>query len=101
MSGNVLGTFDAIIPEHQVVYEGSIAHLYCITSTNPVWMKNGIPMVLKTVSKSLTLVNVKEEDSGIYSCQGVYLNVISFSNTSLLLVASKFISPLHEIDFYN
>ena len=88
----ILGTeFDDITPNHQVVLEGTTAYIACNSSTKPVWMRNETILVGKVFFDSIILVNVHEEDSGIYSCHGTYFNGIPFISTSELLVASKIV----------
>ena len=61
-----------IYPSAQLAYNGSTVSITCYSQRGPKWTKDGIP--LRFGGHTLTLANVKEEQSGTYICKGFYEN---------------------------
>lgn len=82
-----------IFPVHQVGYEGSTVTISCKSTKEPKWSKDGIPFTtFVTVFGNLVLTDIKDRDSGNYTCHG-FLNKKSsshFTVTSTLLVAGMY-----------
>ena len=82
-------------PAIQLAYEGSPVSISCYSKSPIIWTKNGIVVAAHLVIiNDLIINNVKQSDSGIYTCTG-YIDMESkdwFSADSSLLVGSKFVT---------
>ena len=83
--------YGEIIPKLQLAYEGTNPTIFCNSSTEPIWFKNGIE--IERNDKNLLYVSffgVLEEDSGDYACHGKFAdNRRNFTIYSKLLVGGK------------
>jgi len=90
------GTINPII---QLAYEGSSATFHCSSLTQPNWSKEGYPVKNATfILNLLLLTQVKETDSGEYTCEGT-LNKKgkNFTKVSTLLVGGEYVKSEYSI----
>ena len=82
-----------VYPRKQVVYAGGIIYITCLSSTPPIWYKNGKRVKSDSPLKyALVIYSVKEEHNGHYTCHGTIKsqsNVTTFTAQSEALVGGK------------
>ena len=87
----VVCEYGEIIPELQLAFVGTNPTIFCNSSTQPTWFKNGIE-IEKNHKNPLyvSFYDVLEEDSGYYACHGKFAdNRRNFTIHSKLLVGGK------------
>ena len=80
-----------VYPISQVAYEGSTVIINCFSRTLPIWTKDGKVLsegVIITNTK-LMLLHVKENNTGLYTCEGYLDNQDPFRSISEVLVGCK------------
>ena len=88
-----------VLPAYQLAYEGDHVLSICFSEIEPSWSKDGKLLQLFSVLGTLTLTNVQEKDSGIYTCHGTMTTHIDtiFTTTYTLLVGGKMsVFPIQE-----
>ena len=75
-------------PESQLAYEGSIVYITCFSLFSPMWSRNG-KTIDSAKSQLLILHDVTEEDTGVYTCDGVRSGREKFTAASVLYVGGK------------
>ena len=91
---NVVMILGTVLPAYQLAYEGDNLFIRCFSETEPTWTKDGKILQLFSVLGSLALSNVKQKDSGIYTCNGSLSTSgdSMFTATYTLLVGGKIIT---------
>ena len=86
-----MSNYGNITPMHRAVYVGQTLNLRCHSKNIPTWIKQGGNIRLShiIIYNTLCLMNVTEEDSGIYTCQGTGFHDLPFEAQSELLVGGK------------
>ena len=74
-----------------MVYEGSPVVITCVSSSRVMWKRGGVRLINYVFDETIKFIQVHEEDSGEYVCEGTYPNGKSFTATAELLVARKFV----------
>lgn len=76
-----------VTPKFQVVLVGDNLKIYCGSSTQAVWSKDGSKIQHLGRGNQLALHNVQESDSGYYKCKGSITGGGIFVDRAKVLVA--------------
>lgn len=78
--------YGSIWPEYLIAYTNMDVIITCISFGNITWFKNGKEVRWYPYQTDLKIVNIQENNMGVYTCQGSLPNGKIFYNTSTILV---------------
>jgi len=83
----------------QIAYAGTNLTIHCNSYTMPRWFKDGIEIKSRKGGQLyIFFTKVTEKDSGVYYCQGTYVNNDYFNVSSHLFVGGENHAPF-EVKF--